>query len=78
MRQRVLLEGGGGAVEFFEPEGEVELSGGKVAGGDEVEDGVLNFGWKLGEGVAGAGAGEDVKFVEAEMIVEGKRGRGEG
>ena len=62
-------------MEVFEPEGEVELSGGEVAGGDEAEDGVLDFGWELGEGVAGAGAGDGVEFVEAELIVEGERGR---
>jgi hypothetical protein len=62
-------------VKFFEPESEVELSGGEVAGGDEAEDGVLNLRWEFGEGVAGAGAGDGVEFVEPELIVEGERGR---
>ena len=57
-------------MEVFEPEGQVEFSGGEVAGGDEAEDGVLNLGGKFGEGVAGAGAGDGVEFVEAELIVE--------
>ena len=66
-------------MEVFEPEGEVELSGGEIAAGDEAEDGVLNFSGEFGEGVAGAGAGDGVEFVEAELIVEGERGRwGEG
>ena len=66
-------------MELFEPEGEVEFSGGEVAGGDEAEDGVLDFGGEFGEGVAGAGAGDGVEFVEAELVVEGERGRrGEG
>jgi hypothetical protein len=58
-------------VEVFEPEGEVELSRGEVASGDEAEDGILDFGWEFGEGVAGAGAGNGVELVEAELIVEG-------
>jgi hypothetical protein len=52
-------------VEVFEPEGEVELSGGEVAGGDETQDGVLNFSREFGEGVASVGAGDDVELVEA-------------
>ena len=67
-------------MEVFEPEGEVELSGGEVAGGDEAEDGVLDLGWEFGEGVAGAGAGDGVELVEAELVVEGdggRRGRGQ-
>jgi hypothetical protein len=62
-------------VKVFEPEGEVELSCGEVAGGDEAEDGVLDFRGELGEGVAGAGASDGVELVEAELIVEGERGR---
>jgi hypothetical protein len=62
-------------VEGFQPEGEVELSGGEVAGGDEAEDGVLDLGGEFGEGVAGAGAGDGVELVEAELIVKGKRRR---
>jgi hypothetical protein len=68
-------------VEVFEPAGEVELAGGEVAGGDEVEDGVLELGGKLGEGVAGAGASDGVELVEAELIVESEgwgRGRQKG
>ena len=52
-------------VQFFEPEGEVEPSGGEIAGGDQAEDSVLDFRGKLGEGVAGAGAGDGVELVEA-------------
>jgi hypothetical protein len=66
-------------MEFVEPEGEVELSGGEVAGGNEAEDGVLDFSGEFGEGVAGAGAGDGVEFVEAELVVDGdggRRGRG--
>jgi len=63
-------------VEVFEPEGEVELSGGEVAGGDEAEDGVLDLGRKFGEGVAGTGAGDGVEFVQAELIVDGDGGGG--
>ena len=62
-------------MQVFKPEGEVELSGGEVAGGDEAEDGVLDLGWKLGKGVAGAGAGDNVELIEAKLIVDGKRGR---
>ncbi len=62
-------------MEVFEPEGQVELSGGEVAGGDQAEDGVLDFGGEFGEGVTGAGAGDGVELVEAELVVEGKRGR---
>ena len=58
-------------MQVFEPEGEVELSGGEVAGGDEAEDGVLDLGWELGEGVTGAGAGDGVELIEAELVVEG-------
>jgi hypothetical protein len=66
-------------VEVFEPEGEVELSGGEVAGGNEAKDGVLDLVRESGEGVAGAGAGDGVELIEAELIVEGERGRrGEG
>ena len=66
-------------MEVFEPEGEVELSGGEVACGDEAEDGVLDLGGEFGEGVAGAGAGDGVELVEAEFVVEGQRWRrGEG
>ncbi len=65
-------------MEIFEPEGEVELSGGEVAGGDEVEDGILDLGGELGEGIAGAGAGDGVELVKAELVVEGDGGwRGE-
>lgn len=66
-------------MQVFEPESEVELSGGEVAGGDEAEDGILNFGRELGKGVAGAGAGDGVEFVEAELVIEGegrRRSRG--
>ena len=70
-----LESGGGVAVEIFKPEGEVEFSGGEVAGGDEAEDGVLDLGGEFGESVAGAGAGDGVEFVEAEPVVEGERGR---
>ena len=69
------LESSGVAVEIFKPEGEVEFSGGEVAGGDEAEDGVLDLGGEFGEGVAGAGTGDGVEFVEAEPVVEGDRGR---
>ena len=62
-------------MEVFEPEGEVEFSGGEIAAGDEAEDGVLNFGWEFGEGVAGSGAGDGVEFVEAELIIDGDGGR---
>lgn len=62
-------------MELFEPEGEVELSGGEVAAGDEAEDGVLDLGRKFGEGIAGAGAGDSVELVEAEVVVEGGKGR---
>jgi len=73
------LEGGSVAVEVLQPESEVELSGGEVAGGDEDEDGVLNLGGEFGERVARAGAGNCVEFVEAELVVERERGRrGEG
>jgi len=58
-------------VEVFEPKGEVELSGGEVASGDEAENGVLNLGWEVGEGVAGAGSRDGVEFVEAELVVKG-------
>ena len=66
-------------MQVFQPEGEVEFSSGEVAGGDEAEDGVLDLGGEFGEGVAGAGAGDCVELVEAELVVEGERGRrGEG
>src|SRR5271155_2050016 len=63
-------------VEVFEPEGEVEFAAGEVAGGDEAEDGVLELGGELVEGVAGAGAGDGFELVEAEAVVEGDGGRG--
>jgi len=59
------LKSGCIGVELFEPEGEVKLVGGEVAGGDQAEDGVLNFSGEFGEGVTGAGAGDGVEFVEA-------------
>jgi hypothetical protein len=62
-------------VEVFEPEGEVEFSGGEIAAGDEAEDGVLNFSGEFGERVAGSGAGDGVEFVEAELIIDGDGGR---
>ena len=65
-------------MEIFEPEGEVELSGGEIAGGDEAEGGVLDLGGKFGEGVAGVGAGDGVEFVEAELVVEGEGAAGGG
>ena len=65
-------------MEVFEPEGEVEFSGGDIAAGDEAEDSVLNFGRQFGEGVAGAGAGDRVEFVEPQLIVEGDGGRQRG
>ncbi len=61
--------------EVFEPEREVDFRGGEVARGDKAEDGFLEVGGKLGEGVAGAGAGEGVELVEAEGVVDGS-GRG--
>jgi hypothetical protein len=70
-----MLESSGVAVEVFEPAGEVELSGGEVAGGDEAENGALDVGWEFGEGVAGAGASEGVEFVESEAIVECEKWR---
>ena len=74
----VALEVGGVGVEVFEPEGEVELSGGEVAGGDKAEDGILDLVGEFGEGVAGTGAGYGVEFVEAELVVKGSMGWGEG
>lgn len=71
----IWLEPGGGGVEVFEPEGEVEFLSGEVAAGDEAEDGVLDLGRKFGEGVAGAGASDGVELVEAEVVVEGGKGR---
>ena len=62
-------------LQVFEPVGQVELAGGEVAGGDEAEDGVLNFGGEFGEGIPCAGAGDGVEFVEAQLIVEGERRR---
>ena len=59
-------------MQVFKPDGEVEFSGGEVAGGYEVEDGVLEVGGEFGEGVAGAGAGDAIEFVEAELVVEGE------
>jgi len=54
---------------------------GEIAGGDQAEDGVLDFGGEFGEGITGAGAGDGVEFVEAELIVDGdwgRRGGGQG
>ena len=66
-------------MEVFKPDGQVDFSGGDVAGGDQAEDGVLNLFGELGERVAGASAGNGVEFVEAELIVGGERGQwGEG
>jgi hypothetical protein len=62
-------------VEVFEPEGEVELSSSEIAAGDELQDGILNFGREFGEWVAGAGAGDSVELVEAELVVEGNGGK---
>ena len=63
-------------MEVFEPVGQVEFAAGEVAGGDEAEDGVLELGGELGEGVVGAGAGDDFDLVEAEAVVKGDGGRG--
>jgi hypothetical protein len=66
-------------VELLEPESQIEFSGDEVAASDEAEDGVLDFGGEFGEGVAGAGAGDGVELVEAELVIEGERAlRGEG
>ncbi len=69
------LEGGGVAVEVLQPESEVEFSGGEVAGGDEAEDCVLDLGGEFGERVTGAGAGNCVELVEAELVVDSERAR---
>lgn len=67
----------GGGAEVFEPEGEVEILRGEVAGGDEVEHGVLKLGGELGEGIAGTGAGEGVECIQAEGVGFGSgRARG--
>jgi hypothetical protein len=67
----VELENGCGvAVELFEPESEIEFSGGQVAASDEAEDGVLDFGGEFGEGVTGAGTGDGVELVESELVVD--------
>ena len=63
-------------MEVFEPAGEVEFAAGEVAGGDEAEDGVLELGGEFGEGVVGAGAGDDFDLVETEAVVKGDGGRG--
>jgi hypothetical protein len=71
--------GGGGGAKVFEPVGEVEGGGGEVAGGDEVEHGVLEVGGEFGEGVVGVGAGEGVEGVEAKLVVgQGEAGAGRG
>ena len=63
-------------MKIFEPVGEVEIAGGEISGGDEVEDGVLEFGKEFDEGITGVGAGKGVEFVEAELVVEDERGWG--
>ena len=76
--EQYLYRRGGGGVEGFEPEGEVEFSGGDIAAGNEAEDSVLNFGREFGKGIAGAGAGDRVEFVEPQLIVEDDWGRQRG
>jgi len=78
--RRIQLESDRGVVvELLEPKSQIEFSGGEIAGGDEAEDGVLDFGGEFGEGVAGAGTGDGVELVEADLVVEGERAlRGEG
>ncbi|MBB5318807.1 hypothetical protein [Tunturibacter empetritectus] len=60
-------------VELSEPAGEVELAGSQVAGSDQAQDGVLQVGVELREGVAGTGAGDCLKLVQAQAVVEGDR-----
>ena len=57
-------------MQVFEPEREIEFSGGEVAAGDEAEKGILNFGGKFGEGITGVSARDGVDFVETKMVVE--------
>jgi hypothetical protein len=70
-----LLESCGGGVQVFEPEGEVEFSGGEAAAGDEAEKSVLEIGGKLGKGVAGVSTSDGVELVEAEVVIESERTR---
>ena len=58
-------------MQVFEPESEIEFSGGEVAARNEAENGVLDLGRKFGEGIAGVGASDGIEFVEAEVVVEG-------
>ena len=64
------LENGCG-LKVFEPESQIELASDEISGGDEAEDCVLEFVGEFGEGVAGAGAGHSVEFVEAKLVVKG-------
>jgi hypothetical protein len=73
--ERRLEVSGSDGVEVFKPEGQVDFSGGDVAGGNQAEDGILNLLREFGERVAGASADNGVEFVEAELIVDGERGQ---
>ncbi|MBB5346106.1 hypothetical protein [Tunturibacter empetritectus] len=60
-------------VELCQPAGKVELPAGQIAGGDQAQDSVLQVGVKLREGVARTGAGDRLKLVQAQAVVEGDR-----
>jgi hypothetical protein len=60
-------------MEVCEPAGKVELPAAQVARGDQAQDGVLQVGMELREGVPGTAAGDVLKLVQAQAIVEGVR-----
>jgi hypothetical protein len=60
-------------VELSQPAGQVELPAGQIAGGDQAQDGVLQVGVELREAVAGTAAGDVLKLVQAQAIVEDDR-----
>ena len=60
-------------MKVFEPTSEIQPAGGEIAGGDEIEDGVLQFRRELGKGVASTDAGEGVEFVQTELVIQCRR-----
>ena len=60
----------GVAMEICEPAGEVKPPAAQVARGDQAQDGVLQVGMELREGVSGTGPGDVLKLVQAQAIVE--------
>ena len=60
-------------MKVFEPTSQIQSARGQIAGGDEIEDGVLQFRRELGKGVASTDAGEGVEFVQTKLVIQCRR-----